>query len=219
MTWPRSEIRNRRTVIESAPPDDAIPFRSAQREDYEAAIACMPRATIEPIGDFTVRVYDEWLRIPYRIYNPVPSAVDISSLSESQALILSCLYTRHCDGHVRQRYLHRVLAADEQWAVPFVVALVGEYVVEILHDIERNLSELGVQGSRQRRRFGRFAEENRSSIALTRQRVESYWREYYTHDFCRPNTSGADPANRPSYPGFVLIQAIEESGSSLWRDA
>jgi hypothetical protein len=219
MTWPLSEIRNRRTVFESAPPDDAIPFRPAQRADYEVVNASMPRATIEPHGAFTVCVYDEWLRIPYRIYNPVPSAVDISRLSASQALMLSCLYTRHCDGHVRQRHLQRVLSADEQWAVPYVVALIGDYVVEILNDIERNLSELDVQGSRQRRRFGRFAEENRSFVALTRQRVESYWREYYTHDFCRPNTSGPDPANRPPYPGFVLIQAIEESGSSLWRDA
>lgn len=35
------------------------------------------------------------------------------------------LYTRHHDGHVRQRHLARIIEVTDSWIVPFVVQLIG----------------------------------------------------------------------------------------------
>ena len=82
---------------------------------------------------------------------------------------------------------------DRAWAVPFVVQLVGEYVIEIVDVIE---SALPLVNSRH---FGEFARENSAFMATTRHRVTSYWDCYFHQRF---------PALR-DYPGFVALEAIE----------
>jgi hypothetical protein len=77
--------------------------------------------------------------IPARIYNDVPP--DDASLSEVQRLGISCLYTRHLDGYVRERHLRSIVGSAEPWVVPIVVQLVGEYVVEIVDVIRQQLLE------------------------------------------------------------------------------
>jgi hypothetical protein len=44
---------------------------------------------------------------------------------------------RHHDGFGRQRQLKTLLDADEPWTAPFIVQLLGEYVIQICRDIER----------------------------------------------------------------------------------
>src|SRR5258708_29026596 len=41
------------------------------------------------------------------------------------------LLTRSTDGYLRQRALRTIIDLEEPWVAPFVVLLVGEYVVEI----------------------------------------------------------------------------------------
>jgi hypothetical protein len=48
---------------------------------------------------------------------------------------IQCLCTRSTNGHVRHAALRSVLCIAETWAVPFVVLLAGEYVVEIIADM------------------------------------------------------------------------------------
>jgi hypothetical protein len=85
-------------------------------------------------------------------------------------LALRCLYTRHHDGYVRQRNLDQVVSAPEAWVVPYVVQLVGEYVVEIIEVIAAALPQLTVRGSPQRALYGRFAADNPAFIDLTAAR-------------------------------------------------
>ncbi|KQR12116.1 hypothetical protein ASF78_13185 [Cellulomonas sp. Leaf334] len=63
---------------------------------------------------------------------------------------------------MRQRALRRLLSAPvvAPWMTPFVVQLVGEYVVQIVDDIAEALPDVGVPGSVHQAAFGRYLVEN-----------------------------------------------------------
>src|SRR5262245_29648517 len=163
----------------------------------------IPAAKVEPAGDFTVTVEGEQVRIPYRIYNPEPLDSAIEGLDGDTQHVLSCLYTRHHDGWVRQRHLRRVIRLTDPWVAPFVIKLVGEYVVELLIDIHEGLGGFDVEGSPQRLQYGRFVAANPDFLDLTARRVTSYWNCYYR---------GSYP-DRTTYPGFQLIVGLRRAGT------
>ena len=207
LAWP--EVPKSKSV-RVAPILEAIPFRESQRADYLALLAVLPNAEFEGPSTFEVRVYDDVLAIPYRIYNAeVPKDV-VASLSLTQQMMLHCLFTRHHDGFVRQRHLARLLGAQEPWVVPYVVALIGEYVVEIVHDIEQGLRDLENDDKR-RRLYGRFAADNPRFLQLTRSRVASYWSEYHSFAYQNPARKHLEKADsqRAIYPGFPLMALLQ----------
>jgi hypothetical protein len=61
------------------------------------------------------------------------------------------------------------------WIPPFVVQLVGEYVIEIVADIQGAMSRLD------RIQYEPFIRGNPIFFAKTRQRAASYWNCYYRH--------------------------------------
>ena len=69
----------------------------------DETVAIIPAATLEPtrhdIGP--VRVGNEPLHIPSRVYFPEPDLELVAKLGEIQRIILGCIYTRHHDGFVR----------------------------------------------------------------------------------------------------------------------
>ncbi len=97
--------------------------------------------------------------------------------------------TRHCDGRVRQHHLRNLAQPLPLWAVPFVVRLVGEYVLEIIDDIEANFDESHST------EFAQFLNNNRPFVTLTSQRVTSYWNCYYRGRF----------PIRTDYAGFRVL--------------
>jgi hypothetical protein len=210
LTWPRDKIRTRQRWVPPSAPAEAFPFRPRQRNDYKAVATVMPAAAHELESSFDVKVEDDWLRIPVRIYNPVPSLSDLSRLSDRQRRMIDCLYSRHHDGHVRQQHVQRLLQVDEPWIAPYVVALVGEYVVEIVKDIADGLAPVATAGTWQHRLYGRFASDNSAFIALTQQRVMSYWREYYALHFSRTDRDASD---RPEYPGFGIVRMLRKAAA------
>ena len=112
--------------------------------------------------------------------------------------IVDCLYTRHHDVRVRQRRLERILGLAEPWVAPFVVQLIGEYVLEILLVIRRRLlPALTDPASALAGVYGQFAAENATFVARTSARVVSYWDCNYRHRY----PTFAD------YPGHALAAA------------
>ena len=139
------------------------------------------------------------VEIPYRIYNPVPPT-DLAQGGSEAAVAIDCLYTRHHDGFVRQRALQRILASDETWTIPFVVQLLGEYVIEICEDI-RHYAETDLpQRPEMIQELQSFAANNPGFIVLTRQRATSYWQSYYR----RPHLY------RDTYPGLLALTMLFE---------
>jgi hypothetical protein len=147
--------------------------------EVDATLQVIPAAQLPPsehdIGP--VRLHGEVLRVPCRIYSPEPDGLSAATLSDRQRLILACLYTRHHDGHVREKYLGQVLHSEEAWVPPFVLQLVGEYVLEIILVVASQIDCLRTD------RYAEFAADNPGFLSLTRQRIISYWNCYFCREF------------------------------------
>jgi hypothetical protein len=168
-------------------------FPSAARADALAVISVLPEvSTTSP--PFSVSVGSETLAIPCRIYHD-PSLIHATDLTETQARMLSCLLTRHHDGFVREEHLRKILESKDVWIPPFVVQLVGEYVVETINEIRDGLNRLDPA------LYGSFLRQNRAFYQLTKQRVLSYWNCYY-HD-----------QDKTEYAGFQVLEAFERFAS------
>jgi hypothetical protein len=152
----------------------------------------------------------ESLSIPYRIYNP-DTPDDTSRGDPTLAQVIRwCYYSRHQSGYVRQRCLRHLLDRSEAWVVPFVVQLIGEYVIEIIEDIRKGLdlqpeSEASAQ-------YGQFVADNPAFFDLTSQRVTSYWSCYYRLRF--PVMRPMPDSKFEEYPGFLLIRSLRAAADA-----
>lgn len=143
------------------------------------------------------------MSVPGRIYNDVPSPESVASLSSRQRQVLHCLYSRHCDGWVRQSHLAQILGSSDPWVIPFVVQLVGEYVLEILVDIRDGLRDLGVPGDRLRLAYGEFLVANPAFFARTQRRLVSYWSCYHRAAF----------RSFQGYPGCTVVDLLRAAAA------
>lgn len=147
--------------------------------DLDPVLQIIPVSELAPttcdIGSIMLK--GEVLRIPSRIYSPEPARGAMSGLSDSQRIILACLYTRHHDGHVREKYLLQLVTSGQAWVPAFVIQLLGEYVVEITLVVVKEIDRLRDDHCR------RFAAENPGFMSLTRQRIISYWHCYSRAEF------------------------------------
>lgn len=179
-------------------------FPSAMRtEAKRAAIAVEPRLVpghCEPkvTDSFTVSVTGEPVRIPERLYFP-QGYQSVLTCDDDAWPAEQALQTRSLDGYQRQRAILHLLKRIEPWNAPFVVALIGGYVIEILMDIENGLTDDGCDILRG------FVVENPDFWNLTKSRVVSYWNVYYReyHVGVRRKFSASD------YVGRRLINRIE----------
>jgi hypothetical protein len=137
---------------------------------------------------FRLSVRDDVIMIPSRIYTPEPL---VALLCTGKPTVRDCLLTRHHNGFVRARAVGRLLAAGKAWTIPFIIQLVGEYIVQILDQIDDAFDTIDA------RALGDFVRDNPAFLALTKQRVASYWDCYYR----------GDP--REDYVGFRLIRRLE----------
>ncbi|PSL41043.1 hypothetical protein B0H99_103177 [Planomicrobium soli] len=114
---------------------------------------------------------------PYRIYSIDNSNEIEDILNERQKMILHCIYSRSSDGYVRQKHLRSLLQMDyEDWAIPYIVKICDEYVVEILE------MTYGILKDQDTERIKFFCSENREEFCKSYSRMISYWNEFY-----RPN--------------------------------
>jgi hypothetical protein len=146
-------------------------FPTSLRNDALLAISVLPKNP-HGVGCFTVRVNGEPLSIPYRVYHDA-ALIHTEKLTSLQNHLVDCILTRHRDGFVRQTHLTRIVGSNYSWVPPFVVRLLGEYVLEILRIIESNLGNLD------KSLYAQFLRANPGFLALTEQQVISYWDCYY----------------------------------------
>jgi hypothetical protein len=142
------------------------------REDARVVLSKFPDSEHFPALSFSVRIGNEIVSPPYRIYND-PAAVDAARLSDLQRELADCLLTMHNDGFVCEQHLVRIIHSKSVWVAPFVVHRVGECVIEILQVAKLNLQNLDTSI------YGRFLRANPEFLATTERRVISYWNRYY----------------------------------------
>jgi hypothetical protein len=145
--------------------------------------ARIPEAQQPPSGPVTETGRRTWpglvvagepVVIPYRIYNPEPAPGFIAGLSRLEKVVAAGIYSRHHNGFVRQRWLGTLLDADEPWVAPFIIQLLGEYVVPICRDIERFAQRDWPADSPLHQHLPAFLHDNPCFAELTRQRAISY---------------------------------------------
>ncbi|MET8451709.1 hypothetical protein [Streptomyces sp. NPDC005209] len=178
-------------------------FPQQLADEVRAVLAVMPEARYAPVSPFSVDVGDEAVAIPYRIHADELPVEVARSLTATQRAILHCLYSRHSDGLVRQRHLEHIVSLDEPWVAPFVVQLVGEYVLEILEAIRHDLSSLISVRSAHHLLYGDFIARNPAFFARTERRVVSYWSCYYRWRFPEFGT----------YPGCRLLDLLRAAAT------
>lgn len=147
---------------------------------------------------FAVQVGRETVLIPARLH----LASHRPSLAEDVDawLFARALQTRSNDGYERQRALRDLLADAQPWTAPFIVALIGEYVVELLYDISAAMTPEIEQT------IGTFIVHNPNYWNTIKRRVTSYWNVYYRARWL----GGLDRAERrDEHVGFRLTQQIE----------
>lgn len=171
-----------------------IAFPIDLRADVDFVLRQLPDPDHSPTPDDigTVTVHSERVRIPYRVYLREVDLTQVGQLGDTQQRVLACIYTRNHEGRVRESALRRLLPPAEVFVAPFIVQLVGEYVVEIVEIIREHIDEL------QAPEFCGFLRENGPFLSRTRQRATSYWDCYYRD----PWRSLAD------YPGMRVLDAL-----------
>ena len=165
-------------------------FPSIVREDMLAVISVLPE---NPHGgrSFQVRVNGETIEIPTRVCHNTAS-IGTRKLSGTQRHLLSCILTRHRDGYVRQKHLEQIISSTHPWVPAYVIQLLSEYVVEIQLLMEARLKDLDPSVYRT------FLRANPEFLALTEQRVISYWDCFYR------------TRKREDHAGFRVLRFFKE---------
>jgi len=84
--------------------------------------------SFKTIGTEVVCLNGEVLELPQRVYF---GEFNTQNLTLVQEQMLNCLYLCHSNGHLREFYLRELLAVKEDFALPFIAKLFGDYVIEI----------------------------------------------------------------------------------------
>lgn len=92
-----------------------------------------------------VFINGEEIKIPDRIYYNFPREESINQLTKIQKELLFCIFSRHSDGFIREKCLKEIILSRNIWIIPFVIELLGEYVIEIIIQIKAKIQELDIE--------------------------------------------------------------------------
>ena len=118
--------------------------------------------------------YGNVVKFPYRIYYVDIQDSVFNQFSDTEKAILHCIYSRCCDGYVREKHIKALLStAYPDWTIPYIVKVCDEYVIEILETVYTVLQ------NQDNERIKHFCMENKKSFCLSYNRMISYWNEFY----------------------------------------
>jgi len=157
---------------------DGFPF--VGKEFVEHVVSIIPPQTY---GNIPVRTTEDSIQyfsgkiplsFPYRLYALEVDDAVFSRLSPTEKILLHCMYSRSCDGYVREKHIKHLLSEDfPDWAIPYIVKVCDEYVLEILQTVYENLKNRNTDALKM------FCLDNWSSFCKSYNRMISYWNEFY----------------------------------------
>lgn len=122
----------------------------------------------------------EVITMPYRIVLKDEYRGDLRSLTKTQKAIYHCIMSRSSDGYVREKHIKALLNSDTpEWAMPYVIKVCDEYVVEILQTVYSSLI------TRDCTKYRQLCALNLEYIKRAHTRMVSYWNEFYRWDCYR----------------------------------
>jgi hypothetical protein len=149
---------------------------------------------------FSVKVNQQNVVLPFRLHF-VGNDLPMNSRDEAW-LFARALQTRSNDGYERQRAARDLLAGFEAWCAPFIIALIGEYLIEIMDDVAAGLTPEVIGG------LAEFIAQNGAYWETTKRRVVSYWNAYYR--WGRASETRQVYA-KSDYVGFRLVDCLERA--------
>lgn len=89
-------------------------------------------------------------------------------------VVYHCIFSRSCDGYVREKHIKALLSCDlPAWAIPYIIKVSDEYVIEILESIYQSLKNINTDD------FKAICHKNLQSFLYGHDRMISYWNEFY----------------------------------------
>ena len=180
-------------------------FPSEKRRWLPAAEACLTVGPLPPVGCIhrsdrePLRVAGETLMIPHRQYD---RPLDPASLEPHAKLVWLAWFTRSHDGRLRQAAIREFPRKPEPWLFPYLIQPLGEYVIEISHDV-RQLIAGALEDPPKAHALGKFWIAYPSSAAITKSRARSYWDVYY-----RPQAP-----TYAEYPAAMALAELDRNGA------
>ena len=113
----------------------------------------------------TVVIGEENFEIPDRIYYNPPYSLTNSKFTRKEQEICNCIFSRHNDGYIRQKAIQNIIGSDNYWTIPYIVRIIGEYVIEILNDIDSDFELINKSN------LTSFVRQNPKFYNQTRSRV------------------------------------------------
>ncbi|MCP4960160.1 MAG: hypothetical protein GY925_12940 [Actinomycetia bacterium] len=96
------------------------------------------------------------------------------------------------------------------WVLPYVLALLCEYVLEIHRAIERELTPQMAEDSNVDQ-VRQLPEQNPGWWRLPQSRVVSYWAEYHRHEFPMLRTSTGTRRLPDAYPAANVMRRLADT--------
>jgi hypothetical protein len=147
--------------------------------------------------ELNLTIENETVTIPYRLYFEEPNPELEKTLTDKQKEILNCIYLRHNNGYLREKRLNLISENYENWTIPFIVQLIGEYIYELLPIIDKKINENTLN------LYIEFKNKNPKYWQQTESRVISYWNVYYRNKFPKLN----------EYLGIKIIERIKKTNA------
>ena len=148
--------------------------------------------SFKTIGTEVVCLNGEVLELPQRVYF---GEFNTQNLTLVQEQMLNCLYLCHHNGFLREAYLRKVLQAKEDFTLPYIALLFGDYVYEILEVLAKSLS------NKNKEKLRNFLAENPLFKKRIESRMVSYWDCYYRTLY----------PNLKEYIGYQLLKITNSS--------
>lgn len=171
---------------------EIIPFEDNEIISFDGTTTKVTNLIHE--NELHLKLENETLNIPYRLYFNEPNSELEKSLTPIQKDILNCIFLRHHNGYLRGKRLNLLSGNAEKWTISFVVQLIGEYVYELLPIIDKKVNEKTLD------QYNDFIDENSKYWQQTESRMISYWNEYYRYKY---------PVLK-DYLGFIIVNRIKK---------
>jgi len=120
------------------------------------------------------------ISFPDRIYFDEIEEDVFSNMSDIEKMIINCIYSRSCNGFVREKHIRNLLLIEyPEWSIPYIVKICDEYIIDILQLVYENLKDKNTNAIKE------FCDNNYISFCKSYNRMISYWNEYYRWDCYR----------------------------------
>ncbi len=143
-----------------------------------------------------IKLHSETIVLTDRICFAEPKPELENNLTDTQKQILNCIYTRHFNGYVREGRLKNLLNIDHEWILPFKLQLLGEFVIEILIELDKHITDKNIT------LYKRLTLDNKKYWQQTKSRMVSWWDADYRN---------LSPKKLNDYIGYKIVKRINKA--------